>query len=243
MGHRWAIVSFYNWSIDEDEVDLDKSPARRLGGRIKGRSEEPPPTEEEFSALVDACEALGDFSQRMRATFLFTAYELMRPSEVMEVKESDIDFKRNRIGKTRRLYRGSVDAPKTGPKVIALTQPAREVIAPYLPGDGGYVFVNKSGGQLKQGTLSDYWKLVLARADLDFDFYHATKHYGVWYFWTQLQMSERAIAAQAGWKLRTVHKMLETYGHAEIGALAEVDAAFANHPPVTGLRVIEGGKG
>jgi hypothetical protein len=44
-----------------------------------------------------------------------------------------------------------------------------------------------------------YWSLVTARAGLDFDLYHATKHYGVWFMWTKLGMSNRAIAAQAGW--------------------------------------------
>jgi hypothetical protein len=31
-------------------------------------------------------------------------------------------------------------------------------------------------------------------------------------------MSDRAIAAQAGWSLRTVSKMLATYGHGDVGA-------------------------
>jgi integrase len=240
MGNIWAIVSFYNWTIDEDEQPLPKSPARGLGGRIRGRAEDPPPTEAEFQRLIDACSVHGEFAAMMRAIFLFTAFELMRPSEVFEIKESDIDFRRNRISKARRLYRRNVDEPKTGRKVIALTRPAREVIAPHLPGGGGYVFRNKSGGQLKQGTLSDYWGKVLARAGLDFDFYHATKHYGVWYLWTQLGVSNRAIAAQAGWKLSTVDKMLETYGHGDVGALEEVDAAFED-VETPSLRVIEGG--
>jgi integrase len=242
MGQVWAIVSFFNWSIDEDEVDLPKSPARGLGGRIKGRSEDAPPTEAEFELLVESCDALGDFGPRMRATFLFAAFELARPSEVVEIKESDIDFKTNRIGKRRRLYRGKVAEPKTGPKVIALTSPAREAIAPFLPGDGGHIFLNKSGTQLTTGTLSEYWRIVLVRAGLDFDFYHATKHYGVWFMWVKMGLSNRAIAALAGWKLRTVDKMLETYGHGEIGALDEVDAAFENFQGPNGLRVIEGGK-
>ncbi len=33
--------------------------------------------------------------------------------------------------------------------------------------------------------------------------------------WTELDMSPRAIAALAGWKITTVIKMLETYGHGE----------------------------
>ena len=56
--------------------------------------------------------------------------------------------------------------------------------------------------------------------------------------WTQLGMSNRAIAAQAGLSLRTVNKLLATYGHGEVGALDEVDAAFASLRP--NLRVVGG---
>ena len=79
---------------------------------------------------------------------------------------------------------------------------------------------------MSQATMSGYWRQVLARAGLDFDFYHATKHYGVHYMWTTLDMSRRAIAAQAGWSIGTVDKMLAIYGHGDVGALEEVDRAF-----------------
>jgi integrase len=238
--HVPAIVSFFNWTIDDDDQPIGKSPARGLSERSRGRSDEAPPTEEEFTRLIEACSVHGDYAPMMRAAFLFPAYELARPSEVIEMKESDIDFKRMRISKSRRLYRGTVDEPKTGKKVIALTPPARDVIAPILPGDGSFVLRNKSGNRLTATTLHGYWQDVLIRADLDFDFYLATKHYGVWFFWTQLHLSERAIAAQAGWELSTVQKMLKTYGHGDVGALDEVDAAFANMPK--GLRLVEGGR-
>jgi hypothetical protein len=45
--------------------------------------------------------------------------------------------------------------------------------------------------------------------------------------WTELKLSPRAIAAIAGWKMGTITAMLETYGHADIGAFQEVYAAFA----------------
>lgn len=80
---------------------------------------------------------------------------------------------------------------------------------------------------MSQSTLSGYWARVKAAAGLDFDFYHATKHYGVHYLWTERGMSPRAIAALAGWKVSTVIEMLETYGHGDVGALEEVDASFA----------------
>lgn len=46
--------------------------------------------------------------------------------------------------------------------------------------------------------------------------------------WTVLKLSPRAIAAIAGWKPGTITAMLETYGHADVGAFEEVDAAFAH---------------
>jgi hypothetical protein len=60
--------------------------------------------------------------------------------------------------------------------------------------------------------------------------------------WTdpELHMSPRAIAALAGWKVSTVI-VLETYGHGDVGAAEEVDAAFARAGrKVRHLRVIEG---
>ena len=64
-----------------------------------------------------------------------------------------------------------------------------------------------------------------ARAGLDFDLYHATKH------WRHQALREglsaRAIGAQAGWSERDVEAMLDVYGHRELVALAEIDALYA----------------
>lgn len=233
-----AVVSLYNHAIDEDDLPLERSPARKLSHRSKGRAEDPPPTEEEFGALVEACSALGAvYAPMMRALLLFAAYTLMRPGELYPLEWADIDFDAMRIGKRRRLYRGSLGEPKTGPKVIALTPPARDAIIG-LPRKSHLVFTSKTDKRLAQSTLSVYWSQVKAGAGLDFDFYHATKHYGVHYMWTKLGMSPRAIAAQAGWGLRTVEEMLSVYGHGDIGALQEVDAAFAAQTP-TPLKAVE----
>jgi integrase len=236
-----AIVSLYNYAIDEDDLSLERNPARKLSQRSKGRAEEPPPTEEEFQLLLSASSALKEYGKTMRALTLFAAYTLMRPSELYPLEWTDIDFEKMRIQKVRRLFRGTLDEPKTGPKTIALTPPARDAIM-VLPRDSHLVFVSKTGKRLSQPMMSGYWSTVLTRADLDFDFYLATKHYGVHYMWTKLEMSRRAIAAQAGWDVSTVDKMLAVYGHGEIGALDEVDSAFAAADNVTPLRVVEGGK-
>src|SRR3954465_2675527 len=243
IGDRQAIVSMFNHAIDDDDVPLPKNPARGFSELYTGRGEEPPPTEEEFQRILDACSVLGKYAPMMRAIILFATFELMRPSELFALAPSSIDFRRMRIRKSERLYRGEIGAPKTGEKTIALVPPAREAIAG-LSLDGPYLFTSKSGGQLTRSTLDSYWRLVLARAGLDFDFYHATKHYGVWFCWMKMKMSEQAIAAQAGWKVSTVTKMLSIYGHGDVGALDEVDAAGAAAAPVDaprpGLRVVGG---
>lgn len=227
-----VVVTLYNHAIDEDDLPLERNPFRGLGRRTRGRADDPPPTEEQFSALLDACSVLGtEYGKEMRALVQFAAFTLMRPSEIYTLERADIDFSAMRIRKARRLYRGLVDTPKTGEKIIALTPPARDALL-VLPQDRELVFLSKTGKRLSQPTISGYWAQVKARAGLDFDLYHATKHYGVHYMWTVLGMSERAIAAQAGWALSTVNKMLAIYGHAEVGALDEVDKAFDNVVPL-----------
>jgi integrase len=226
-GYRPAIVTLYNHAIDEDDISLARSPARKLGRRTRSaRSQSAPPTEAEFKKLLSACSALGGYAPRMRELLLFAAFQLMRPGELYALKESHIDFNKMRIRKQDRIYMGRHDVPKSGIVTVALTRPAFDAIAG-RPTGREYIFMSKTGKRLSQSTLSGYWAQVRARAELDFDFYHATKHYGVHYMWTVLGLSPRAIAVVAGWKPGTVMAMLETYGHADVGALEEVDAAFA----------------
>lgn len=220
-----AVITLYNHAIDEGEVPLLRSPARKLGPRYRGRAEVPPPTPEEFESLLAACSVLGDYAKTMRALMLFAAYTLMRPGELFALEWSDIDFPAMRIRKHRRVYNGELDQPKTGPKLIALPEPALTAIN-WLSRDSNLVFPSRVGTQLSSSVFWRYWSKVNAAAGLDFQFYHATKHYGVHCLWTKLGLSPRAIAAQAGWKLETADKMLAVYGHGELGALAEIDAAF-----------------
>lgn len=241
-GTLQSVVTLYNFAIDEDDLPLERNPFRRLGRRTKGRSEEAPPTEAEFDKLLDGCRALGTYGPTMRAMLLFAAFTLMRPSELYTLEWADIDFDAMRVRKHTRLYRGEVAEPKYGKRTIALTPPARNAILG-LDRGSGYVFPSKTGLRLSQPAMAGYWAQVKARADLDFDFYHATKHYGVHYLWTKLHLSRRAIAAQAGWSIGTVDKMLAIYGHGEVGALDEVDEAFAQADNLPGgLRLIPGGK-
>lgn len=254
-GEAQAAVTLHNHAMDEDDLPIERNPFRKLGKRTKGRSDEAPPTPEQFEKLLDACEVLGDYAPVMSSMLKFSAFELMRPSEVFPLARPNLDFRRNRLRKQWRLYRGKLAAPKTGAVTIALTPPGLEAVLA-LPADGPLVyctgpegqkvgpllFYSKTGKRMSQSILSGYWAQVCAAAGFHFDFYLASKHYGVWFMWTKLRMSRRAIAAQAGWSLRTVDKMLAVYGHGDVGALEEVDAAFGQDEKPR-LRRIEGGKG
>ncbi len=226
-----AVVTLYNHAIDEDDLPLERNPFRKLSRRTRGRADQAPPTDRQFAALLAACSALGEYAPQMRALVAFLAFTLMRPGEAYALEWADVDFEAMRIRKGRRLYRGSVAEPKTGAVTIALTPPARDAILG-LARDRRLVFASKTGRRLSQSTVSGYWSQVLASSGLDFDLYHATKHYGVHYLWAELGLSRRAIAAQAGWSLATVDKMLAIYGHGEVGALEEVDRAFENVVPL-----------
>ena len=80
----------------------------------------------------------------------------------------------------------------------ALLPQAREAVEA-LPDRDGLVFRSKRGRRLAQPTMSGYWSQILARARLDFDFYLATKHYGVHHMKVKLGLPDHDIAEQAGW--------------------------------------------
>jgi integrase len=218
---------------------ISDNPFAGLGGgsRGNGRADENPPTLDELERLRDSCAALGGYGQQMRDLMDFAALTLMRPGEPYEYRWPDNDLAHNRILVARRVYRGDVDLPKNNaPKTIALVPPARDILLrqPTRARDDGLVFVSKTGKRLSASGFSGYWAQVKAAAGLDFDFYHATKHYGVHQLYL-LGLSRRAIAAQAGWSEKSVDKMLRIYGHTELVALTEVDALYArlrDAPPV-----------
>jgi integrase len=218
---------------------IERNPFRGLGRRTKGRSEQHPPTEDELSHLLDACAVHGSYAPQMRAFVTFAAYSGMRPGELFALEWADIDFESMRVDVKRRLYRGTVDLPKSNKsRRIALTPPARDaLLGQPTRQDGGLVFVSKRGVRLSQPTFSGYWGKALARADLDFDFYLATKHWCVHYMYATLGLPPRVIGEQMGWTLASTLALLAVYGHGDIGALEEIDRAFASN--VTPLRRIQ----
>jgi integrase len=232
QGSLPVVVTLFNWAIDEEMILTN--PFRKLTKRGKGRSETPPPTVKQLEALLDACDALGDYADQMRALIVFGAYSCMRPGELYELRWADIDLAANRIHVARRLYRGTVDVPKNGaPKTIALAPPARDVLLKQPTRAGELVFVSKQGKRLSAPTVTQYWAVVKGRAGLDFDLYSATKHYGV-HLLFKLGLSKRAIAAQCGWSESAVDSLLRVYGHADVAALSEIDALYGSpmHEPM-----------
>ena len=227
----WCVpptVALFNYATKRLRL-LERNPFDELGaGRGTGRAKQAPPTLEQLDALRAACDTLGDYAPRMRDLMDFAAYTLMRPGELYELRHTDIDIAANRINVDRRLYRGVVDTPKTGVKTIALVPPARAILMrqPTRTRDDGLVFCSKWDKQLTADIAFRYWSLVRAAAGLRFDFYMATKHYGVHLLY-RLGLSKRAIAAQAGWSEQDVDAMLRVYGHADLVVLAEVDALYA----------------
>jgi integrase len=135
-----------------------------------------------------------------------------------------------------------LDLPKSNQtRTVALPPPARDALL-RLRAMPGYemvelVFLSKTGRRLSQAVLSGYWSQVKASAGLDFDFYLATKHYGVHLLY-KLGLSQRAIAAQMGWAESAVEKLLAVYGHVELVALGEIDRLYEANPM---LRAVSNG--
>jgi integrase len=231
------VVTLMNYAVRRGV--LSHNPFAGLVKRGRGRADDAPPTVREFGALLDACDVLGDYAPQMRALLIFGAYTGMRPSELYALRWADIDLARNRITVSQRLYRGVLDVPKNGrPKVIALPPPARDVLLEQPTRAADLVFLSKTGSQLTAPVVCGYWRRVRDRAGLEFDFYHATKHYGVHLLWKQ-GLSKRAIAAQMGWSERAVDSLLRVYGHADLVALEEIDALYADGASLaTGGRVV-----
>lgn len=226
------VVTMFNYAVKMRVID--HNPFVGLSHKGRGRADLAPPTLDELERLRDGCSVLGDYGRQMRDLLDFAAFTLMRPSELYELRYTDVDLRANRIAKDRRLYRGGVDTPKTGRKTIALVPPAREILLrqPTRARTDGLVFVTKTGTRLAASTMCGYWAQVRAAAGLDesYVFYRCTKHLGVHTLY-RLGLSQRAIAAQAGWSEKGVEALLRVYGHADVAALAEVDALYRSLEP------------
>jgi integrase len=227
-----VVITLMNAAVDAELID--RNPFRGLQRTTRGRSDDHPPTPEELKKILVACSVHKNYATEMRALVQFAAYSGMRPGELFVLEHTNIDTENMRIDVRRRLYRGRVDLPKSNKvRRIALTPPARDALLE-LPHRTGLVFRTKTGKRLSQPTLSGYWGKVLAAAGLEFDFYHATKHWAVHDLYVTRELHPRVIAEQMGWELGGTLKLLKIYGHGDVGALEEIDRSFGSN--VTPLR-------
>ena len=216
-----TVIQMFNAAIAEDAIE--RNPFAGLSLPSDGRRGQAPPTPEQFQTLLDAWSVHGDYAPMGRAVQLFAGHSGMRPGELFALEWSDIDFDARRIDVNRRLYAGSTDLPKSNkPRRIVLTSEARDALLP-LDRVSDYVFVGKRGGRLSQPTFWNYWQKVLGKADMDFDFYLATRHYFAWQAFAIKHRSVNAIAQQMGWSRSATEDLLSVYGHGDVGWEAEYE--------------------
>ena len=213
-----------------EEGMLGSNPFRGLDPGTEGRSNENPPTLEEFAKLQDACSVLGDeYGPHFRALLTFAGFSGLRPGELFALEWDDIDFDTRTIHVNRRLYRGTLDLPKSNATRPAVLIPqARDAILP-LEHVAPTVFVSKRGQRMSQSKLSLYWGQVKAKAGLDYDFYHATKHRFVHEAYVVKHLSPNAIAQQMGWSRESVDNLLRVYGHGSFGWQEEWQRAYGEN--------------
>jgi integrase len=234
--NRWRVpmvVTLFNAAVEAELVN--RNPFAGLSHKGQGRKRIVPLTVAELDALAEAGrQALGDYGTTMRALILFLAYSGMRPGEVFGLEWTDIDFKRMRISVERRVYRGSLDLPKSNrPRLIVLTPPARDALLA-LPKDRRLVFTAKRGGRLSQSALSGYWATTIAKADRPGMTPYELRHFAAHHLYVTMGLPARVAAAQLG---HDGPKLIEQlYGHGDVGALEEIDAAFENVIPIKSAR-------
>lgn len=230
------IIAMFNWAIREEEHD-GPNPFAGLA-TPRGRRDQPPPTDDEMLLLSAACDVHGNYAPTMRAMFEFAAYSGMRPGELYALDWQDIDFDAGTIHVHRQLYRRQYGTPKSGhSRTIALLPPAHRALEELGPLDGGPVFKSKRGQRFSADTLSTYWRLVCARAGVDADFYLCTKHAFVHDAYVRRGLSADDIAHQCGWSRKGAQDLIDKhYGHAEVGAVARIKAAYTDAQPMHEVR-------
>lgn len=228
--NRGAMVrTMFSEAVHKSHL-LDHNPFAGTVKETDGRSKQTPPTPEEFAKLVESCDALGDYADEFRALLITGAYTGMRPGEMFALEWSDINFTDKSIHVWRNVYNGclQIGLKTSDEKTIYIPPPAYEMLKRKhnTRKDESWVFRTKTGKRLNDNRLTEYWNIVRERAGLDFDFYMATKHFCVHYLYTEMKLEPRLIAEQMGWKIGSVLKMLEIYGHGNVNARTQIQSAW-----------------
>lgn len=223
--HRWAVppvVTMLNAAFDERLVDRNEM--RGQSRKSRGRADNEPLTPEQVERLATAAEE--KHGQVMRSFVLFTAYTGMRVGEVFALEWGDVNFEQNRVKVNRRLYRGTLDLPKSNKKrEIVLLPEARDALLP-LDRSTQWVFPAKRGGQLAQGSLTFYWQSIAAAYGEDVT-PHELRHFCGHHLYVRERMEARIVAAQLG---HANGRLVEDlYGHGSVGALEQLEAAYTGN--------------
>jgi integrase len=229
-GQIKTIAALWSWVIRERAADISYNPFNGLRKKQK-RNGRKAPTREEFASLLDGCDALGIYAERMRCLFEFASYSLMRPGELYALRGEDIDLAKRRIHVRGRMYRGRWDTPKSNEaREIVLFPQARAAVMRLrnLPGyeSHGRVFYGPNGHPLDQPALARLWGTVKDRAKVGYTFYRSTKYYGAHRLY-EAGVPVKLIAAQAGWSEKSTLAMVRLYCDVEDANLTALDALAA----------------
>lgn len=225
--NRWrvpSVVTMMNWAYRKRLVS--RNTFAGLSHKGEGRRRITPLTEAEVGKLARiAGELHGDL---FNALVLFLGYTGTRPGEAFALLWSDVDFERNRVMISRRSYKGTTDLPKSNrARLVVLPPPARDALLPHK--GEGHVFTAKRGGPLSQTSLAWYWQGIIARFDRKVTPYEL-RHHAAHHLYVRMGLPARVVAAQLGHSGPQLVE--ELYGHGEVGALDEIDAAFDNVIPL-----------
>jgi integrase len=192
----------------------------------EGRKRIAPLTVADVDELAQAAEDVhGDYGPTMRALILFLAYTGMRPGEVFALEWADIDFEQHRISVQRRVYKGTVDLPKSNRvRVIALLPPARDALLTLTATVRGACSARseaaRSRSRRSPGTGSAS-RPEPAAASRPYELRHFCAHH----LYVTLGLPARVVAVQLGHDGPRLVEQL--YGHGDVGALEEIDGAFS----------------
>lgn len=220
-----VIVTMLNAAVEAEL--LARNPFKGLSQKGPGRRRQQPLSPDEVDRLASIAARL--HGPTMGSFITFAAYSALRVGEMFGLEWQDIDFEANRITVARRVYRGTLDLPKSNvTRTVSLTPPARDALLP-LDRSTAWVFPNKKGRRMSQSSLSYAFQGITAAFGRHVT-PHQLKHFTGYYLHVVLGLHERIVAEQLGHN--DGGKLVrELYGHGDVGALEEIDRAFDNVLP------------
>jgi integrase len=208
------------------------NPFERLGiSRGRGRKDKAPPSEQELEALCEACFKVKGtewkpYASQFAAFIRFQAYTGLRPGETFELRWSDIQG--DRIHVRRRLGKyGTVDTPKSGvERQVLLPPPAAQALRTF-PRGLDLVFRGVRGQRLSRSACFRYFDRVREKAGLGGVDLYDLRHFCGHHLYVRMALPARVVATQLGHNDggRLVEQL---YGHGSIGALDELEEAWAH---------------